>query len=120
MYNKATFVGHLTRDIETIKTEGGVSISKSTVATNEKYKTKAGEVKEDVCFMDFEIFAGLADVAQKYLKKGSNVLLVGKIVQNNWVDENGTKKSKHILRVEDMKMLDKKPDDSANAQPSES
>lgn len=114
MYNTATFVGHLTRDIETIKTEGGTLISKSAVATNEKYKTKAGEVKEDVCYMDFEIFAGLADVAQKYLKKGSNVLLVGKIVQNNWVDENNVKKSKHVLRVEDMKMLDKKPDDSAN------
>jgi len=111
MYNEATFVGNLTKDIEFTKTEGGVSIAKAGVATNDRYKTKSGETKDEVCFMDFEMFGGLADVANQYLKKGSRVLLVGAIIYKQW-EKDGQKHSKHILRVETMKMLDNKPDEN--------
>lgn len=112
MYSKTIMVGNLTRDIELIYTQGGAAIAKSAIATSFKYKTQAGEQKDEVCFMDFNIFGKTAEIANQYLKKGSKVLLEGRIVFEQWTAQDGTNRSKHALRVETMKMLDSKPESS--------
>ena len=114
MYNKVIMVGNLTRDIELRYLPSGAAIAKSAVATSYKYKTGTGEQKDEVCFLDFNIFGRSAEVANQYLRKGSKVLLEGRLVFEQWTAQDGTNRNRHSLRVETMKMLDSKSD-SANA-----
>jgi len=110
MYNKTVMVGNITRDIELRYLPSGAAIAKSAIATSYKYKTATGEKKDEVCFMDFNIFGKSAEVANQYLKKGSKVLLEGRIVFEQWTAQDGTNRNRHSLRVDVMKMLDSKAD----------
>ncbi len=113
MYNKITLIGNLTRDIEYKIIGNGSALAKSSIATSYKYKTNNGEQKEEICFLDFSIFGKLADVANNYLRKGSKVLLDGRLILEQWTAQDGTNKSKHSLRVETLKMLDSNPNNSS-------
>ena len=104
MYNKIMLIGNLTKEIEMIDA-GNIKIAKSSIASSYKYKTSSGEQKEEVCFLDFTIFGNLSNVANMYLKKGSRVLLEGRLVFEQWSAQDGTNRSKHSLRVDSMKML---------------
>ena len=110
MYNKVIMVGNLTRDIELRYLPSGSAIAKSAVATSYKYKSSTGEQKDEVCFLDFNIFGRSAEVANQYLKKGSKVLLEGRLVFEQWTAQDGSTRSRHSLRVDTMKMLDTKGD----------
>jgi single-strand DNA-binding protein len=114
MYNKVVMIGNLTRDIELRYLPSGAAIAKSAIATSYNYKTSSGEKKDEVCFLDFNIFGRSAEVANQYLRKGSKVLLEGRLVFEQWTAQDGTNRNRHSLRVETMKMLDSKSD-SANA-----
>ena len=112
MYNKTIMIGNLTRDIELKYLASGSAVAKSAIATSYKYKTATGEQKEEVCFLDFTIFGRIGEVANQYLRKGSKVLLEGRLVLEQWTAQDGSARSRHILRVEEMKMLDSKPNDN--------
>jgi single-strand DNA-binding protein len=103
-------VGNLTRDIELKYLPTGSAIAKSAIATSYKYKSTTGEQKDEVCFLDFNIFGRSAEVANQYLKKGSKVLLEGRLVFEQWTAQDGSTRSRHSLRVDAMKMLDAKSD----------
>lgn len=105
MFNKVIMVGNLTRDVELRYAQSGIAIAKSAIATNRKYKTQNGEQKEEVCFVDFTLFGRPAEIANQYLKKGSKVLLEGRLVLEQWNDQYGNKRSKHSIGVETLKML---------------
>ena len=109
MYNKIIQVGNLTRDIELRYSGSGTAIAKSAVATTRKF-TSNGEKKEEVCFTDITFFGRSAEVANQYLRKGSKVLIEGRLQFDQWVDQNGGKRSKHSIAVESMQMLDSKND----------
>ena len=117
MYNKVIMVGNLTRDIELRYLPSGSAIAKSAVATSYKYKSSTGEQKDEVCFLDFNIFGRSAEVANQYLKKGSKVLLEGRLVFEQWTAQDGTNRSKHSLRVDTLKMLDSKGNVEENQTP---
>lgn len=108
MYNKVVMVGNLTRDIELKYLPSGLAIARSAIATSYKYKAQTGEQKEEVCFLDFNMFGRAAEVANQYLRKGSKVLLEGRLVFEQWTGSDGTTRSRHSLRVDEMKMLDSK------------
>ncbi len=108
MYNKIILVGNLTRDIEIKYTQGGMAISKTAIATSRKFKSNTGEQKEEVCFVDITFFGRSAEVANQYLRKGSKILVEGKLVFEQWTDQNGQKRSKHGVTVDVMQMLDSK------------
>jgi len=110
MYNKVIMVGNLTREIELKYLPSGAAVAKSAIATSHKYKTQTGEQKDEVCFLDFDMFGRSAEVANQYLKKGSKVLLEGRLVLQQWTAQDGSKRSKHSLRVDTMKMMDSKAD----------
>ena len=108
MYNKVIMLGNLTRDIELRYLPSGSAIAKSAIATSFKYKSSTGEQKDEVCFLDFNIFGRSAEVANQYLKKGSKVLLEGRLKFEQWTAQDGSNRSRHILSVDTMKMLDSK------------
>ena len=110
MYNKVVMVGNLTRDIELRYMPNGAALAKSAIATSHKYKTQTGEQKDEVCFLDFNMFGRSAEVANQYLRKGSKVLLEGRLVFEQWTAQDGSNRNRHALRVDTMKMLDSKAD----------
>ena len=115
MYNKVIMVGNLTRDIELRYLPSSAAIAKSAIATTHKFKSATGEQKDEVCFLDFNIFGKTAEVANQYLRKGSKVLLEGRLVFEQWTAKDGSGRSRHSLRVETMKMLDSKSDNQGQA-----
>ena len=110
MFNKVIMIGNLTRDIELKYIPSGAAIAKSAIATSHKYKTQTGEQKEEVCFLDFNVFGKQAEVLNQYVKKGSKVMLEGRLVFEQWTAQDGTNRSRHSLRVENFKFLDSKAD----------
>ncbi len=107
MFNKIILVGNLTRDIELRYSQGGMGIAKTAIATSRKF-TSNGEKKEEVCFVDITFFGRSAEVANQYLRKGSKILVEGRLNFDQWVDQNGQKRSKHSVTAETMQMLDSK------------
>jgi len=114
MFNKIILVGNLTRDIELRYSQSGMGIAKTAIATSRKF-TSNGEKKEEVCFVDITFFGRSAEVANQYLRKGSKILVEGRLNFEQWVDQNGQKRSKHSVTVETMQMLDSKPDNQGGS-----
>ena len=108
--NKIIFVGNLTRDMELRYTQSGGAVGKSGIAVNKKYKNQNGEQIEDVMFIDFTLWGRAAEIANQYLKKGSQVLIEGELKLEQWTDQSGQKKSKHTVTAQNMKMLGGKSD----------
>ena len=113
MFNKVILVGNLTRDIELRYSQGGMGIAKTAIATSRKFTTN-GEKKEEVCFVDITFFGRSAEVANQYLRKGSKILVEGRLNFEQWVDQNGQKRSKHSVTAETMQMLDSKGDNQGS------
>jgi single-strand DNA-binding protein len=109
MFNKIILVGNLTRDIELRYSQGGMGIASTAIATSHKF-TQNGEKREEVCFIDITFFGRSAEVANQYLRKGSKILVEGRLKLDQWVDQNGQKRSKHSVTVATMQMLDSKGD----------
>jgi len=110
MYNKVVLVGNLTRDVEIRYSQSGSAIGNVGIATSRKFKTQTGEQKEEVMFIDLTFFGRTAEIANQYLRKGSKVLVDGRLVFQQWTAQDGTKRSKHAITVENLQMLDSKAD----------
>ncbi len=113
MYNRVILVGNLTRDVEIRYTPSGSAIGKVGIATNRKFKAANGEQKEEVMFIDLTLFGRTAEIANQYLSKGRRVLVEGRLVLEQWTAQDGTKRSKHSVTVENLQMLDSRGDAAA-------
>ncbi|MBN2895694.1 MAG: single-stranded DNA-binding protein [Campylobacterales bacterium] len=109
MFNKIILVGNLTRDIELRYAQTGTAIAKTGIATSRKFGS-GNERKEETMFIDITFFARSAEVANQYLRKGSKVLIEGRLQLEQWVDQSGQKRSRHSVIVETMQMLDGRND----------
>ena len=112
MYNKVILVGYLTRDIEVRFLQSGMAIAKTAIATNRKFKSGDNQLKEETCFIDISLWGRNAEIAQQYLKKGSKVLVEGRLLFEQWTNNNQQKRSKHSISVENITMFDNKNDNS--------
>ncbi len=108
MYNKIILAGNLTRDVEVRYTQGGSAIGNTAIATSRKFKSQTGEQKEEVLFVDLTFFGRTAEIANQYLRKGSKVLVDGRLKLDQWTAQDGTKRSKHSVTVENLQMLGSK------------
>ena len=116
MYNKVIMIGNLTRDIELKYLPSGAAIAKSAIATSHKYKLQDGTQKEEVCFLDFTVFGKGGEILNQYVRKGSKVMLEGRLIFEQWQDQNGQNRNRHTLRVEEFKFLDSKADSMGGSQ----
>ncbi|PAF42163.1 single-stranded DNA-binding protein [Helicobacter sp. 11S03491-1] len=108
MYNKVIMVGNLTRDVELKYLPNGSALAILGLASNRKYKKQDGTQGQEVCFVDVKLFGRGAEVANEYLRKGSKVLIEGRLSLESWTDQHGTKRSKHTIMAESMQMMDTK------------
>lgn len=101
-FSKAIITGNLTRDPELRTTPNGASVCSFSVAVNRVYKDANGEQREDVSYIDCSAWGKLGEMIAQYAKKGSGVLVSGRLDQRSWEDKNGGgKRSRVEIVVED-------------------
>ncbi len=105
MYNKIILQGNLSRDIEIRYTQSGSAIGKTAIAVNRKFKDATGADREEVLFVDLNFFGRTAEIANQYLRKGSQVLVDGRLKLDQWTAQDGSKRSAHSVVVENLQML---------------
>lgn len=105
MFNKTVLVGNLTRDVELRYAANGNAVGNSAIAVSRKYTNNNGAQVEEVMFIDITFFGKIAEVANQYLRKGSKLLVEGRLKFDQWTDNNGQNRSKHSVVVENMEML---------------
>ncbi len=98
-FNKVILMGNLTRDPELRYTPKGTAVAKLGLAVNRVWKTETGETKEDVLFIDVEAFSRQAETIGQYLKKGSPILVEGRLRLDTWDDKQTNQKRSKILVV---------------------
>lgn len=108
MFNRIIMVGNLTRDLELKYLSSGIAVTKMGLANNRKYKKQDGSEIDKVCFIDVKLFGRTAEIAYEYLKKGSKVLIEGKLDLDTWEDKDGVKKHSYSIIAESMQMLGKR------------
>ena len=98
-YNKVVLMGNITKTPE-IKSVGDTSVCNITIAINRNFKSKDGEDKKQVTFVDVACWGKTAENVAKYLDKGSPILVDGELQSQNWIDkESGGKRSKLVVRA---------------------
>jgi single-strand DNA-binding protein len=103
--NKAFVLGNITKDPEIRSMPNGNQVANFSIATNRAYTLPSGEKKEEVEFHNIVCFGKLADIVSRYLKKGSMVLIEGRIQTRSWDDKaTGAKKYKTEIIAELMQM----------------
>jgi single-strand DNA-binding protein len=105
-FNKVILVGNLTRDPELRYTPKGMAIAKLGLAVNRVWRTETGETKEEVAFIDVDAFGRQAETISQYLKKGSPLLVEGRLRLDQWDDkQTGQKRSKLGVVLEAFQFL---------------
>lgn len=103
--NKVILVGNLGKDPEVRHLEGGVAVARFPVATSESFKDKNGQKQERTEWHNIVVWRGLAEIAEKYLKKGQSVYIEGKIRTNNYQDKEGIQRYATEIVADNMTML---------------
>lgn len=104
-FSKAIITGNMTRDPELRNTTTGRSVCSFGVAVNRTYRDANGDSKEEVSFIDCSAWNGLGETIAQYGKKGSAVLVSGRLNQRSWEDKTGAKRSTVEIVVEDFNFL---------------
>ena len=111
--NKVILVGNLGKDPEVRHLEGGAIVAKFPLATSESYKTREGQKIDQTEWHNIVMWRGLAESAEKFLRKGSLVYIEGKIRTRSWDDKDGNKRYATEIIADTMTMLgSKRPEDS--------
>ena len=103
-FNKAIVLGNLTRDPETRTLPSGQSVVNFSVATNRVYTDKSGAKQQTAEFHNVVAFGKLADICSRYLTKGKIVLVEGRIQTRSWQAQDGSKRYRTEIVMENMQM----------------
>ena len=114
--NKATLIGNLGKDPDIQILEGNIPVAKFPLATTEMYKDKSGRLLSQTEWHTIVLWRGLADLAQKYLHKGSLIYVEGRLRTRSWEDKDGIKKFATEIIGDNLIMLDKRMDQHSSGQ----
>ena len=105
--NKVQLIGNLGNAPEVRSTESGKKLVRFSVATNEQYKNAKGEKVTETQWHNLIAWGTIADIAEKYLTKGTEVAIEGKLINRNYMDKEGNKKHVTEIQVNELLMLGK-------------
>ena len=118
MINKVILIGNVGADPEVRTLEGGAKVARIRLATTERiYNRQTQETKEHTEWHSVTLWRGLADVADRFIRKGSQVYVEGRIRSRDWTDDAGNKRYAIEILADDLKLLGRRGD---NAQSGES
>ncbi len=110
--NKVILVGNVGRDPETRYLEGGTAVCSFPLATSETYRNRDGERITNTEWHNIVLWRGLAEIAEKYVKKGSQLYIEGRIRTRSWDDRDGNKRYTTEVVGDNMQMLGKRSDET--------
>lgn len=116
--NKCLFIGNLTADPEIRTMPNGEQVANFTIALNERYKAKDGNVVENVEYVRIVLYRRLAEIAGQYLHKGSQVYIEGRLKTRKWQDSNGQDRYTTEIQGDNLQMLGGRQDEPKQAKTS--
>ncbi|HTM65401.1 MAG TPA: single-stranded DNA-binding protein [Flavipsychrobacter sp.] len=108
--NRVMLIGNLGRDPDLQYLEGNIAVAKFPLATTETFKDKSGNLVSQTEWHTVVLWRGLAELAQKYLHKGSLVFIEGRLRTRNWEDKDKVKRFSTEIVGDNLVMLDKRKD----------
>src|SRR5665647_1424012 len=108
--NRVMLIGNLGKDPDLQFLEGNIAVAKFSLATTESYKDKNGKLMSQTEWHTVVLWRGLAELAQKYLHKGSLVYIEGRLKTRSWEDKDHNKKFTTEVVGDNLIMLDKRSD----------
>lgn len=114
-FNKVILIGNLTRDPEMRVTPNGHTICKLGLAVSRAYSTRDGERREETTFVDIDAFGKQAEVISKYMRKGRPIMVEGRLKLDQWETNEGQKRSKLGVVLENFQFLGGRDDNAGNA-----
>jgi len=113
--NKVILIGNLGKDPEVKYLDSGIAVANFSLATTENYRNKDGEKVSQTEWHNIVLWRGLAEIAEKWLKKGSSVYIEGKIRTRRWEDKEGNTRYTTEVLGENMTMLGKRDDNETGS-----
>ena len=104
-YNKVILLGNLTRDPELRYMPSQKAVVDFGLATNRKWRSSDGQDRTEACFIDCTMFGRRAEVISKYFSKGSPIFVEGRLTYDSWTSQDGTKRSKLKVTVENFEFV---------------
>lgn len=110
--NHAQVIGNTGSDPEVryIGNSGNSKVATFSVATRERYKDRTGETQENTEWHSIVVFGRLADLAEKYIRKGSQIFIEGKLRTRQWTDQSGQKHNKTDIIADNFQLLGSRQD----------
>jgi len=109
--NKVILVGNVGKDPEIRYLEGGTAVCSFPLATSESYRNRDGDKVTNTEWHNIVLWRGLAEIAEKYVKKGSQLYIEGRIRTRSWDDKEGNKRYITEIIADSMQMLGRRTDD---------
>lgn len=106
--NKIQLIGHLGKDVEIKTLKSGIAIAKFSVATTDYYRNSKGEKISNTQWHSIVAFGKLAELVDRLLKKGTKVLIQGKLVYNRYEDKNGISRNVASIILSEFELLSPK------------
>ena len=116
--NKCLFIGNLTAAPEIRTMPNGEQVANFTIALNERYKAKDGNIVENVEYVRIVLYRRLAEIAGQYLHKGSQVYVEGRLKTRKWQDNNGQDRYTTEIQGDNLQMLGGRQDEQKQSKPS--
>ena len=107
--NKVQLIGNLGNAPEIKTTESGKKLARFSVATNESYRNAKGEKVTETTWHNLVAWGKVADIAEKYLTKGKEVVIEGKLINRSYTDKDGNKKYITEVQVNELLLMGDKP-----------
>jgi single-strand DNA-binding protein len=112
--NKVILIGNLTRDPQLKFLPSQTAVCEFGIAMNRKWRTSAGEERDEVCFVDCAAFGKAAETLNQYVKKGQQIYLEGRLKFDSWEDkQTGQKRNKLLVIVENFQFLGSRQSDGS-------
>ena len=105
-YNKVILAGNLTRDPKMSYLPSNTPVTEFGLAINRRWKGGDGQDKEETCFVDCRSYGKTAETINQYLNKGRALLVEGRLQFQQWTGQDGSKRSKHVVVVEQFQFMD--------------
>ncbi|MHC4461756.1 MAG: single-stranded DNA-binding protein [Planctomycetota bacterium] len=104
-FNKVLLMGNLTRDPQLSYLPSQTAVVEFGLAVNRRWKSREGEDRDETCFIDCRAFGKTAENINKYLSKGRPLFVEGRLTFDSWTAQDGTRRSKHRVTVENFQFL---------------
>ncbi len=104
-YNKILLMGNLTRDPQLSYLPSQTPVVDFGLAVNRRWKSREGDSREETCFVDCRAFGRVAENINKYMQKGRPLFVEGRLTFDTWTAQDGSKRSRHRVTVENFQFL---------------